>query len=64
LERTNCRERREKIKIKSLRDLCRLGGKKTENSTYILEVYEDWSGFIGSTVVTIGPADFQAGFAG
>jgi len=35
-----------------------------EEGTYILEVYEDWSGFIGSTVVTIGPADFQAGFAG
>jgi hypothetical protein len=64
LERTNRRERREKIKIKSLRDLCGLGGKKSENNTYILEVYEDWSGFIGSTVVIIAPADFQTGFAG
>jgi len=61
LERTNRRERREEIKIKSLRDL---GGKKSENSTYILEVYEDWGGFIGSTTVIIGPADFQTGFTG
>jgi hypothetical protein len=28
-----------------------------EPDTYILEVYEDWGGFIGSTVVTIGPAE-------
>ncbi|MBA7619896.1 hypothetical protein ES703_27238 [subsurface metagenome] len=29
-----------------------------EPGTYILEVYEDWGGFIGSTIVTIAPADF------
>jgi len=57
LERTNRGERREEIKIKSLRDLCGLGGKKSENSTYILEVYQD-GGFIGSITVIIGPADF------
>ena len=26
-----------------------------EEGTYLLEVYEDWGGFIGSTIVTIGP---------